>query len=181
LENEDWKFEILKINKIILTALAICLFATTVFAALKTNDTAPNFTLRDAKGKDFTLSDYVGATRKESGNGIVLSFFASWCGACRDELPLVNSLVDDLKVKGVKVVIVDVKEDFDAIGAFLAGLKVDKPVVLSDRYGKTAEQYGVRFLPVTFFIGTDGKVKHIIFGEIDGAKKFRDGVGKLIP
>jgi peroxiredoxin len=170
----------LKINKIILTALAMFLFATTAFASLKTTDTAPNFTLRDAKGKDFTLSEYVGATRKESGNGIVLSFFASWCSACRNELPLINSLVDELKVKGVKVVIVNVKEDFDKIGAFLAGLKVDKPIVLSDRDGKTAEKYGVRFLPVTFFIGTDGKVKHIIFGEIDDAKKFRDGAGKLL-
>jgi thiol-disulfide isomerase/thioredoxin len=171
----------LKINKIILTALAIFLFSTAAFAALKTNDTAPTFTLRDAEGKDFILSDYVGATRKESGNGIVLGFFASWCGGCRDELPLINALVDELKVKGVKVVIVDVKEDFDTIREFLAGLKVDKPVVLSDRYGKTAEQYGVRFLPVTLFIGADGKVKHAIFGEIDDANKFRDGVGKLLP
>ena len=171
----------LKINKIILIALAISLYAITAFAALKTNDTAPTFALRDAGGKDFTLNDYVGATRKERGNGIVLGFFASWCGGCRDELPLINSLVDELKVKGVKVVIVDVKEDFDTIRAFLAGLKVDKPIVLSDRDGKTAEKYGVLFLPVTFFIGADGKVKHVIFGEIVDAKKLRDGAGKLLP
>ena len=157
------------------------MFATTAFAALKTNDAAPIFSLRDVEGKDFNLSDYVGAARKESGNGIILSFFASWCVACRNELPLINSLVDELKGKGIKVVIVDVKEDFDTIDSFLTGLKVDKPIVLSDLHGKIAELYGVRFLPVTFFIGADGKVKHIIFGEIDDAKEVRKSAGKLLP
>ena len=81
--------------------------------------------------------------------------------------------MDELKGKGIKVVIVDVKEDFNTIDSFLAELKVDKPIVLSDRHGKIAELYGVRFLPVTFFIGADGKVKHIIFGEIIDAKEVR--------
>jgi len=178
--NWDWKFD-LKIHKIIFAALAILVFASTVFAALKTNDTAPIFSLRDVEGKDFNLNDYVGAARKESGNGIVLGFFASWCVGCRNELPLINSLVDELKGKGIKVVIVDVKEDFNTIDSFLTGLKVDKAVVLSDLHGKIAELYGVRFLPVTFFIGADGTVKHIIFGEIDNAKEVRKSAGKLLP
>ncbi len=178
--NWDWKFD-LKIHKIIFAALAVLLFATTAFAALKTNDAAPIFSLRDVEGKDFNLNDYVGAARKESGNGIILGFFASWCVGCRNELPLINSLVDELKGKGIKVVIVDVKEDFNTIDSFLTGLKVDKPVVLSDLHGKIAELYGVRFLPVTFFIGADGTVKHIIFGEIDNAKEVRKSAGKLLP
>jgi peroxiredoxin len=171
----------LKIHKIIFAALAALLFATTAFAALKTNDAAPIFSLRDVEGKDFNLSDYVGAARKESGNGIIVSFFASWCVGCRNELPLINSLVDELKGKGIKVVIVDVKEEFNTIDSFLTGLKVDKPIVLSDLHGKIAELYGVRFLPVTFFIGADGTVKHIIFGEIDDAKEVRKSAGKLLP
>ena len=167
-------------ESIIITALALCLFATTSFAALKPNDTAPTFSLRDAEGKDFYLSDYVGVTRKQNGNGIILSFFASWCVGCRNELPLINSLVDELKGKGIKVVIVDVKEDFNAIDVFLTGLKVDKPVVLSDIYGKTAEKYGIRFLPVTFFIGADGRLKDVINGEIENEKEFRKIAGKLL-
>jgi len=171
----------LKIHKIIFAALAVLLFATTAFAALKANDAAPIFSLRDVEGKDFNLGDHAGAARKEGGNGIILSFFASWCVACRNELPLINSVVDELKGKGIKVVIVDVKEDFNTIDSFLTGLKVDKAVVLSDLHGKIAELYGVRFLPVTFFIGADGTVKHIIFGEIDGAKELRKSAGKLLP
>jgi thiol-disulfide isomerase/thioredoxin len=169
------------LKEIIIAALSLCLFASSSHAALKPNDTAPTFSLRDIEGKDFYLGDYVGATRKETGNGVILSFFASWCAGCRNELPLINSLVDELKGKGIAVVIVDIKEDPDTIGEFLAGLKVDKPVVLSDRYGKTAELYGVRFLPSTFFLGADARVKHIIFGEIYDAKEVRTGAAKLLP
>lgn len=166
-------------NKIAIV-LVISLIASSAFAALKLNDPAPTFSLRDAEGKDFYLSDIVGAKSKEKVNGVILSFFASWCVPCRKELPLINSVVDELKNQGIKVVLIGLKEDFDSIGALLAELKVDKPIVLSDRYGKTGDKYQVRFLPVTFFIGADGKIKDIIFGEIKDAKKLRESAGKLL-
>ncbi len=171
----------MKIIKIIFVAVAVFMFSSTAYAALKTNDAAPIFSLKDVAGKDFNLGDYVGGARKDGGNGIVLGFFASWCVACRNELPLINSLVDELKGKGIKVVIVDVKDDFNTIDSFLTELRVDKPIVLSDLHGKIAELYGVRFLPVTFFIGADGTVKHAIFGEILDAKEVRKSAGKLMP
>jgi hypothetical protein len=77
-------------------------------------------------------------------------------------------------------VIVGVKEDFTSINALLANLKVDKPIVLSDRSGKVSEEYQVRFLPVTFFIGNDGKVKHVIYGEIGSAQALRNSASKLL-
>ncbi len=156
------------------------MFASSAAAALKLDDTAPAFSLRDLDGKEFNLSDHAGATKKEKGNGVILSFFASWCTGCRNELPLVNSLVDELTGKGIKVVIVDVKEDVETIGAFLAQLKVDKPVVLMDRYGKAGDKYQVRFLPTTFFIGADGRVKDIIFGEIIDKRELMASVVKLL-
>jgi thiol-disulfide isomerase/thioredoxin len=168
------------LNKYILALLFSLLFASSAAAALKLDDTAPTFSLRDLDGKDFYLSDYAGATKKERGNGVILSFFASWCAGCRNELPLINSLVDELTGKGIKVVIVDVKEDIDTIGAFLAELKVDKPVVLMDRHGKAGDKYQVRFLPTTFFIGADGQVKGIIFGEIKDKRELMASAGKLL-
>lgn len=167
-------------NKFILTLLLSLLFASSAAAALKLNDTAPTFSLRDLDGKEFNLSDYAGATKKEKGNGVILSFFASWCAGCRSELPLINSLVDELTGKGIRVVIVDVKEDVDTIRALLAELKVDKPVVLMDRYGKAGDNYQVRFLPTTFFIGADGRVKDIIFGEIKDKHELTASTGKLL-
>jgi len=167
-------------NKFILTLLLSLLFASSAAAALKLNGTAPTFSLRDLDGKEFNLSDYAGSTKKEKGNGVILSFFASWCAGCRSELPLINSLVDELTGKGIRVVIVDVKEDVDTIRALLAELKVDKPVVLMDRYGKAGDNYQVRFLPTTFFIGADGRVKDIIFGEIKDKHELTASTGKLL-
>jgi peroxiredoxin len=109
-------------KKIIVILLGlICLPAASAFA-LKLNDSAPAFSLGDSAGKDFYLSDVVGATKKENGQGIVLSFFASCC----------------------------------------------------------AEKYGVRFLPTTFFIGADGTVKDVIYGEIKDEKELMDSVQKLL-
>jgi hypothetical protein len=75
---------------------------------------------------------------------------------------------------------VDIKEDFDTIREFLSELDVDKPVVLSDPDGRIAGKYQVRFLPTTFFIGSDGRVRDMIFGEIFDAKELRDSARKLL-
>jgi peroxiredoxin len=167
-------------KKIVLAGLLMFLFAFPVLAALKLNDTAPVFSLRDTAGKSFYLSDAVGAHRNGKVNGVIVSFFASWCIPCRNELPLINALTERLNKRGIEVVLVDIKEDFETIRTLLAELKVDKPVVLSDADGKTAEMYGVRFLPVTFFIGADGSVKHLIYGEIKDEKALMDGVQALV-
>jgi thiol-disulfide isomerase/thioredoxin len=149
-------------------------------AALRLNDSAPVFLLPDVSGGDFNLSDAVGATRKKNGHGVVLSFFASWCVPCRNELPLINSFVDELRSTGITVVLVDVKENNETINALLVELKVDKPVVVSDRDGRTADKFGVRFFPTTFFLNADGKVKDIIYGGINGEKELRQSVQKLL-
>jgi peroxiredoxin len=165
-------------KKIIIATLLQFLLVSSAFA-LKVNDLAPMFSLRDIKEKDFYLSDLVGATKKGTNNGVILSFFASWCAPCRNELTLINSLVDELKAKGIEIVIVGFKEDSDTVGSLLAELKVDKPVALCDQDGKVGEKYGVRFLPTTFFIGSDGRVKNVVFGEIKEERELREKAGKL--
>ncbi|HUI67562.1 MAG TPA: redoxin domain-containing protein [Nitrospirota bacterium] len=168
----------LRIKKILCVTLLQFLLFSSAFA-LTVNDPAPMFSLRDIKEKDFYLSDLVGPTKKENSNGVILSFFASWCTPCRNELKIINSLVDEMKDKGIEIVIVGFKEDPDTIGTLLAELKVNKPVVLCDRDGKVGETYGVRFLPTTFFIGSDGIVKNVAFGEIKDERELREKAGKL--
>jgi thiol-disulfide isomerase/thioredoxin len=166
-------------RKIFILAL-LCMFSLPAYAALKPGDVAQTFSLRDSGGKDFSLSEHVGAAKKEDGNGVILSFFASWCVPCRQELPIIDGLADEFAAKGVKVVLVGFKEDFDRINELLKELKVTKPLVLCDRYGKVGEQYGVRFLPTTFFIGADGKIKDVIFGGIRDAAELKTSAGKLM-
>ncbi len=167
-------------KKTIIAVFLVFFMAAPVLAALKLNDSAPAFSLPDSEGKDFYLSDTVGANRKGAGKGVIVVFFASWCVPCRNELPLINSFVDELRKTGITVVLVDIKEDPKTVRALLAELKVDKPIVLSDLSGKASDSYQVRFLPTTFFINADGKVRDVIYGGINSEKELREGVQKML-
>jgi thiol-disulfide isomerase/thioredoxin len=162
------------------TALLLCavLFTVKPSFALSANDAAPPIALRDSSGTYFYLSDYTGPSAKKPAKGVIVNFFASTCDPCRKELPALNSLVDELAQKNIKVVIVGYKEGFDAFMGMLEDLKVDKPLILSDPYGKAGKEYGVYGLPMTVFIGADGKVKEIIRGEMTG-KMLKEKAAKL--
>jgi peroxiredoxin len=162
-----------------LLLLVMLLFSSPSFAALRTNEEAPAFSLPSLDGKEFVLSDVLQGGRSASG-GVVLSFFATWCRPCRTELPLLDGLFNELRAKGVAVVIVDLKENAAVIRNFVENLKLDRVTVLSDREGKTAAKYQVRFLPATFCIGVDGRIKDMIYGEVRSAEEFRKCVEKLL-
>ena len=157
--------------------------------ALNINDPAPLFSLRDGNNKYFHLSDYVNPSQsllakggsKGGVKGIILNFFASYCKPCKNELPVLNSLVDEFEKKGIKIVIIGYGEDFDKINEMLSEIKVDKPIILSDVYSRIGAKYGVNGLPHTVIIGSDGKVKDIIKGELPNiGKVLREKAGKLL-
>jgi len=92
----------------------------------------------------------------------------AFCDPCKKELPALNSLVDELNQKNIKVIIIGYKEGFEKFIGMLEGLKFEKPVILSDPYGKAGKEYGVYGLPMTVFIGADGIAKVIVKGELTG-------------
>ena len=167
-------------RRIGLLLLVMLLSSSTLFAALRTNEEAPAFSLPNLDGKTFVLRDVLQGGRGALG-GVVLSFFATWCRPCRTELPLLNGLSNELQAKGVAVVIVDLKENAAIIRNFVENLKLDRVTVLSDREGKTAARYQVRFLPMTFCIGADGRIKDMIYGEVRSADEFRTCAERLLP
>jgi thiol-disulfide isomerase/thioredoxin len=158
------------IRLILPAALVLCaVFCTAQTSfALSANDAAPPIALRDSSGTYFYLSDYTGSSAKKPAKGIIVNFFASTCEPCKKELPALNALVDEFTQKNIKVVIIGYKEGFDGFMSMLEGLKVEKPLILSDPYGKAGKEYGVYGLPMTVFIGADGKVKDIVKGELTG-------------
>ena len=158
------------IRSVSVTALFLCAVFLTAEPsfALSVNGSAPPIALRDSQGTYFYLSDYIGSSAKKPAKGIIVNFFASTCDPCKKELPALNSLVDGFEQKSIKVVIIGYKEGFETFMGMLENLKVDKPLILSDPYGKTGNEYGVYGLPMTVFIGADGKVKDIVRGELTG-------------
>ncbi|MFA4828821.1 MAG: TlpA disulfide reductase family protein [Thermodesulfovibrionales bacterium] len=176
--------------KTIIFLICFVFLFVSVSLALSINDNAPVFSLRDNNGNFFHLSDYINPSQSPLGKGglkggvvkgIIINFFSSTCKPCKNELPVLNSLVDEFKAKGIKVAIIGHREDFDKFEEMLKRLKVDKPVVLSDVYGKVGEKYCVKGLPMTFIIGSDGKVKDIIPGELpDMDRKLRERVNRAL-
>lgn len=163
----------------ILTALFILAFVSTA-SALEINQDAPLFSLRDKDGEFFHLSDNVGPKKKGHLKGLILNFFSSTSGPCKRELPILNSLADEF-AKKIKIVIVGYQEDMEKTLEFLETLKVDKPLTLADPHGWVGRKYSVKGLPMTFFIGSDGKIKDIIPGELtDFEKVLREKAGKLL-
>jgi len=72
-------------------SIIITLFSL-AFAELKIGDDAPTFFVRDLTGQNFFFSDTL-----KTGKPAVLSFFATWCGPCRVEMPVLDTLSQSCK------------------------------------------------------------------------------------
>jgi peroxiredoxin len=116
---------------------------------------APVFTLQDLEGRPFDLS----AT---SGHIVLLSFWASWCGPCRAELPTLARLQKELGTELVDVVLVAMDNPVKA-ERFLKKTHLEARSLV-DENGALTKVYGVRTLPRSFVIGRDGMVRHVLFG-----------------
>lgn len=119
---------------------------------------APNFTLKDLDGKDVSLSDL-------RGQVVLINFWATWCGPCRDEMPAIQSRYDR---GGFAVLAIDFAEDPLQVRSFLNELGVNLPALL-DPDGRVQELYRVRGYPTSFFIDADGIVRFFHIGEMNEA------------
>ena len=120
---------------------------------------APNFTLpRLDRSGDLELASL-------RGNAVVLNFWASWCGPCKEEAPLFESLWKNWRGRGVVVVGVDAKDFSSDALRFMRRYGVSYPVV-HDGPGKTYDRYGLTGFPETFVVGRSGKIVAHIPGAI---------------
>lgn len=130
-------------------ALVLVIAAAPAMAkATKPAPVAPAFTLPGLKG-DVALGSF-------RGKAVLVDFWASWCGPCRQSFPWMNGLE---KRYGDKLAIVAVNLDKDREFAdnFLAEVPASFTVAF-DPSGKTAESYKVKAMPTTYLISPDGRV-----------------------
>ena len=125
---------------------------TEVKSALGTaiGDRAPNVILNDLESKPVLLSDF------KDKRHVILNFWATWCGPCKEEMPLFQKLYeqygDELVVIGVNL-----QENIEPIKKFLGEYKITYPIVL-DPDADVKKLYNVITQPVTYFINKDGVI-----------------------
>ena len=135
--------------------------------------TAPAFTLERLDGKgDLSIESL-------RGKAVVLNFWASWCGPCKEETPLLQEAWGRWKDKGVVFVGIDVKDFRADAKAFLARYGVTYPNVY-DGKGSTVGRYGVTGFPETFFVDPQGNVRYRIAGPIDDAAELDAGIERAL-
>ncbi len=154
---------------------------------LSVGDPAPAFSLPDMDNNYIFLKDFSGEKLRKPWKNkvrhvVVISFFATWCGPCKKEIPHLNKLMADFKGQAVKFFLIDVGETREKVEAFLKTFRVDMPVLL-DRYKQTAEKYDANSLPRLVVIDKKGVVRRIKRGFKDGArfeKELSDLITKLL-
>jgi thiol-disulfide isomerase/thioredoxin len=109
---------------------------------------APDWTLKDAAGKEHKLSEY-------RGKVVVMDFWATWCGPCRAAMPGVQKIHEKYGGKGAVVFGVNCWESGDPV-KLMKDEKFTYGLLLSG--DDTAVKYGVSGIPAIYVIGPDGKV-----------------------
>ena len=114
---------------------------------------APDFTVTDGDGNEVKLSDF-------RGKGVVLNFWASWCGPCASEMPHFQAAYEEYG-EDVHFLMVNMSDPFGDPRAdsdeFLTGGGYSFPVYY-DTLAECAYGYGVTGIPMTFFIDKNGNL-----------------------
>ena len=103
------------------------------------------------------------------GKPIIVSFWATWCIPCRDELPLLTATYRAHTADDVALVAIDYQESPAAVARFWQDLGLS-PAPYVDSDGAASRQFGIDVhqtgLPVTVFVGRDGRVRSVVPGQL---------------
>jgi thiol-disulfide isomerase/thioredoxin len=123
---------------------------------LKAGDIPPDFTFRLEDGRYTRLSEL-------KGRPVLINFWATWCGPCRQEMPeIVNAAAEK---ENLIVLAVNQEESLSLVEPFAEEFKMELPVLL-DPEGKVGWLYQARGLPTTVFVDADGKVASVFIGRM---------------
>lgn len=112
-------------------------------------------------GESVRMADYLGKV-------VFLNFWATWCPPCREEMPSMQSLYDELAPQGFEIIAVNVLEPESTVAEFIDEFGYTFPILL-DTDGRVMAQYGVRAYPTTYVIDRKGYVLGVRPGGHDWA------------
>jgi thiol-disulfide isomerase/thioredoxin len=148
------------IKKLLL--LALLTLSSGTYAAPELNEEPFNYLGANLAGDDIVLEDYLGKV-------VVVSFWASWCAPCLQELPVLDAFQKQAGSELMQVVAVNYKEDKKRYRKLHKALSESSTnlIFTHDAKGRIGDKYGVEGLPTLFIIGKSGKVayKNVGFGD----------------
>lgn len=121
---------------------------------------APDFTLPSKDSGNLRLSE-------QRGNIVMVNFWASWCGPCREELPEMEVLYQEYADMGFEILAVNVDDEASKADILLNDIEVSFPV-LYDTAGDVSKLYDVSAMPTTVIIDRDGNQRLLHLGYRSG-------------
>lgn len=145
----------------LLLVMALCL--PNIGSTKQQPQSAPNFTLPSMGGSNIRLSEY-------RGEVVLVNFWASWCGPCRQEMPLLDKMYQRYKKAGFTLLGVNVEKDSSKGQRIAEQLKLSFPV-LFDKKQQVVDDYKVSSMPSTVLVDRDGNIRYVHLGYKAGDEK----------
>jgi peroxiredoxin len=134
---------------------------------------APDFSLKSSTGENLRLSEY-------RGDVVMINFWATWCGPCRQEMPLLDELYSRYQRVGFNLLGVNIDDDSRRAMQMIEELGVNFPV-LFDARKEVSKLYEVEAMPVTVIVDRSGNVRYIHHGYKPGYEdKYLEQVRSLL-
>jgi cytochrome c biogenesis protein CcmG, thiol:disulfide interchange protein DsbE len=130
-------------------------------AGARVGQAAPDFALADLDGNPLRLNDL-------RGRPVIVNFWASWCGPCVEEFPILQAAAARHRTEGLAVVGIVYRDNSEAARAFMARLGVNWPAAM-DPGDQVAQSFGIYGPPETFFIDRNGVVRGRQIGQLTAA------------
>jgi peroxiredoxin len=150
-----------------LAALLLVAFAAAPALASKgalDGQQAPDFALTSLDGENLRLSEY-------RGEVVMINFWATWCGPCRQEMPLLDDLYDRYERVGFQLLGVNIDDDPRRAMEMAEELGISFPVLFDDRK-EVSELYRVEAMPVTVILDREGVVRYTHYGYKPGYEEY---------
>jgi peroxiredoxin len=139
---------------------AFAVIAGTASSAIAPATAAPDFTLHAMSGSNLRL-------KEQRGRVVMVNFWATWCGPCRQEMPQLNRLYEKYKASGFVLLGVNVDDDVSKAAEVASKLGVTFPVLL-DTDKTVSKLYDLSTMPSTVIIDREGKVRYVHRGYLSG-------------
>lgn len=137
-------------HKLLLASLVACAWPALADDAT-TPAPAPTFTLASRAGGQVSLSDL-------KGQVVMINFWASWCGPCRQEFPALDQIYAKYKPMGFTLVAINVESEKADAEKFLSATPATFPI-LFDPDNAVSGKYGVSAMPTTVLVDRQGRVR----------------------